>query len=91
MKIGHIAAVARFFRDPSASLVGKVFVLMAMAYVVLPFDAIPDVVPVVGWLDDLGVLGLAMAYMTRVIGRYREESLLIPVSPVRASRGAPTR
>ena len=76
VKIGHLSALTQFFRDPSASLAGKLFVVLAMAYVIMPFDLIPDMIPVLGWLDDLGVMGMAMAYMVRVAGRYREASLV---------------
>ena len=30
--------------------------LLAIIYVISPLDLIPDFIPVVGWLDDLGVL-----------------------------------
>lgn len=30
--------------------------VLAMLYVISPLDLIPDLIPVVGWLDDLGVL-----------------------------------
>jgi len=33
--------------------------VLAFLYVISPLDIIPDVVPVVGWLDDLGVLAWA--------------------------------
>lgn len=32
------------------------FVIMSLLYTVSPIDAIPDAVPVVGWLDDAGLL-----------------------------------
>lgn len=32
----------------------------ALAYFVLPFDAIPDLIPGVGYVDDLGALGTAL-------------------------------
>jgi uncharacterized membrane protein YkvA (DUF1232 family) len=32
----------------------------ALAYFVLPVDAIPDLLPLVGYTDDLGVLGWAL-------------------------------
>jgi uncharacterized membrane protein YkvA (DUF1232 family) len=32
----------------------------ALAYFVLPTDAIPDIVPLAGYTDDLGVLALAI-------------------------------
>ena len=33
-----------------------IIALLAMIYVISPLDLIPDFIPVVGWLDDLGVL-----------------------------------
>ena len=69
-KVGRTRALIRFFKDRDASLFGKMFVLAAVFYVVWPADLIPDV-PVIGWLDDLGVMGLATAYLARVISRYR--------------------
>ncbi len=33
----------------------------ALLYTISPLDFIPDVLPVVGWLDDLGVLALAIS------------------------------
>lgn len=62
----------RYFRDPAAGWFGKLFVLAAALYVVFPFDLVPDV-PIVGWLDDLGVAGVAMAYLAKVAARYRAD------------------
>ena len=33
-----------------------IIALLAIIYVISPLDLIPDFIPVVGWLDDLGVL-----------------------------------
>ena len=74
--IGRARALYRYFRDPAASVVGKLFVLLALVYVISPVDAIPDVLPVVGWLDDIGVMSLAVAWMWKVVGRYREAPAL---------------
>jgi GTPase Era involved in 16S rRNA processing len=38
----------------------------ALLYVILPLDAIPDLVPVVGWIDDIAVLAWAL---TKVAGQ----------------------
>ncbi len=76
-RIGRARALVRYFRDREASLLGKLFVLAALVYVVSPVDLIPDAIPIVGWLDDVGVMGLAVAWMWRVVGRYREA----PVAP----------
>ena len=37
----------------------KAAFVLALLYVVSPVDLVPDIVPVLGWLDDVGVLGLA--------------------------------
>lgn len=70
-KIGRARALVRYFRDPAASALGKLFVLAAVLYVISPVDLIPDMVPIVGWLDDIGVMSLAVAWMWKVVGRYR--------------------
>lgn len=36
-----------------------IIALLAFLYIISPLDLIPDVIPVIGWLDDLGVLAWA--------------------------------
>ncbi|MBX2802142.1 MAG: DUF1232 domain-containing protein [Myxococcales bacterium] len=36
--------------------VALLFIVMQLIYVIVPVDAIPDVVPILGWLDDLAVI-----------------------------------
>ena len=38
---------------------------LVMLYIISPVDAIPDVIPVIGWLDDVAVLGLGIAAIAR--------------------------
>ena len=70
-KLGRLAALARFFRDKDAPLSGKLFVIATIVYVICPIDFIPDVAPVIGWLDDLGLAGAALVYLSRVTEKYR--------------------
>lgn len=46
-------------RDPTVPRLAKIVGLAAVAYFLLPFDFVPDVVPIIGWLDDLALLPLA--------------------------------
>lgn len=39
----------------------KTTIIAALGYFISPVDAIPDIVPVVGYSDDLGVLAAALA------------------------------
>ena len=38
----------------------------ALFYLITPFDLIPDNIPVVGYIDDFGILGFALAYYAKV-------------------------
>jgi uncharacterized membrane protein YkvA (DUF1232 family) len=86
-RIGRARALVRYFRDPSASVLGKLFVLATVVYVICPVDLIPDV-PVVGWLDDLGFASLAVAWLARVVGKYRDAPR-VDVEPDRLSEALP--
>jgi uncharacterized membrane protein YkvA (DUF1232 family) len=48
-------------RDPATPRSSKVAILAALAYFVMPLDAVPDFLPAVGFADDLAALGLALA------------------------------
>ena len=48
-------------KDPDTPAWAKTVVLGALGYFISPIDAIPDVVPAVGFSDDLGVLIAAVA------------------------------
>lgn len=39
----------------------------ALGYFILPIDAVPDIVPVAGYTDDLGVIGTAIATVSMYI------------------------
>jgi uncharacterized membrane protein YkvA (DUF1232 family) len=60
-------------RDPTRGIFSKLLVLAAIVYVVWPIDLLPDAVPVLGWLDDLGFATIAMGFVARAVGKYRSE------------------
>jgi uncharacterized membrane protein YkvA (DUF1232 family) len=63
----------RYVRDPRVPLWRRLAGFLAVAYFVMPLDAIPDVLPILGWLDDLGVLSGAAFFMVREVQRYQPE------------------
>lgn len=63
----------RYLRDSRVPLWKKLAGLLAIIYFLSPVDAIPDFIPVLGWLDDLGVLSAAAFWMYRQVQAYQPE------------------
>ena len=68
--LDDIKALWRYMGDaPAAAHVA--IVLFALGYFIWPLDAIPDVIPVVGYVDDAAVIAAAIAAIGSAIDRYR--------------------
>lgn len=50
----------RVFRDPGTPLPARAVMPAVVAYLAMPFDLIPDFIPVLGQLDDLLVIALGL-------------------------------
>ena len=57
--------------DPGVGLLPKVTLLLLVGYLALPFDLIPDFIPVIGQLDDLAVAFAAIALLLVIVPRER--------------------
>lgn len=55
-----IKLVGRLLRDPRVPRRAKITLGLALAYVVSPIDLIPEVIPVVGWADDVVIVLFAI-------------------------------
>ena len=55
----------RLFRDERVSVWPKAMLVAAVAYVIMPFDLIPDYLPVIGEIDDLVVVLLAARWFVQ--------------------------
>jgi uncharacterized membrane protein YkvA (DUF1232 family) len=55
---GHLAW--RLVRDPRTPLIPKLILGASLLYVLSPLDIVPDVVPVLGQLDDVAALALGL-------------------------------
>lgn len=58
-----IIALYRYMMDRYVSWHRKAIVVAALIYFISPIDAIPDIAPLVGYMDDLGVLTALMKYL----------------------------
>ncbi len=65
-----VIALFRYMTDPEVKWYRKAVVVSALAYFISPIDAIPDLAPLVGYLDDFGVIAAVTAYMAHELKPY---------------------
>ena len=58
-----ILALVNYMRDPLVTWHRKAIVVAALIYFISPIDAIPDIAPFVGYLDDLGVITALLKFL----------------------------
>lgn len=44
-----------------------------IVYVISPVDTVPDFLPILGWLDDVTIVGYALSKLSTEMKRYKEE------------------
>lgn len=64
---GDLRLVWSALQHPKAPGWLKLGVAVGVLYLVMPLDLIPDVIPVVGAVDDLVVLGLLLRWMLNAL------------------------
>lgn len=52
-------------------------IVATIVYVVSPIDAIPDLIPVLGWLDDVTIVGYALSKLTEELKKYKATKSVI--------------
>lgn len=68
-----IMALYRYMKDKYVSWHRKVIVVAALIYFISPIDAIPDITPLIGYLDDLGVISALLKYLGSELIPYYEK------------------
>jgi uncharacterized membrane protein YkvA (DUF1232 family) len=76
--LSEVRLALRLLREPRVSRLAKGLPLLALAYLFSPLDIVPDVVPLLGQLDDLGFILLVLQAFRR----------LCPPAAVACHRGA---
>jgi uncharacterized membrane protein YkvA (DUF1232 family) len=59
----------RLLGDPRVPRKAKVALAFVIPYLAMPFDLIPDFLPVIGQLDDALIVVVALGYVSRCAGR----------------------
>ena len=71
---GRLRRFPRYIRNPKVPLWKKMVVILICAYLISPVDMIPELfLPAIGWLDDLGLLTILIAWMYNELGKKEEE------------------
>ena len=64
--VSHVRVSLRLLREPRVPLLLKTLPVLAAAYVVSPLDIVPDVLPIIGQVDDLSIVFIALEAFLRV-------------------------
>jgi uncharacterized membrane protein YkvA (DUF1232 family) len=70
-----IVLFKRLLRDPRVPRRAKLALVLLVAYLAMPFDLVPDFIPVAGQLDDAILVAVTIAYVVRTSSRIVVEEL----------------
>lgn len=68
-----IIALYKYLKDPFVKWYRKAIVVAALIYFIVPIDTIPDLTPLFGYLDDLGVIVAVLKYLGSELVPYYPE------------------
>ena len=68
-----ILALYSYMKDPLVKWYRKAIVVAALIYFIVPIDTIPDITPLFGFLDDLGVITALLKYLGSELMQYYPE------------------
>ena len=68
----RIFAIRPMMKDPSVSKWKKALVIVGLVYLFMPFDFIPAVIPVFGFLDDFILWAFIISYLKDELDKYWE-------------------
>lgn len=63
----EVQALILASRDPRVPWGARVLAILVIAYALSPIDLIPDVIPILGYVDDLLLIPLGIALVIRLI------------------------
>ena len=67
----HLIQKARLYKElflcPTTPWLVKTLMVIAVLYLLMPIDLIPDTIPILGLTDDFAIIGLILSYADRFI------------------------
>lgn len=69
-----IKALYNYFLDANVSWYRKTIIVGALIYFITPIDAVPDLAPLFGYLDDLGVITAVLKFLGSELIPYYKKS-----------------
>ncbi len=63
----EIAVYRKVYSDPRTPRMSKVLLWLAIGYLLMPFDIIPDFIPVLGQIDDVIIVPLLVYLALKMI------------------------
>lgn len=61
--LSHLKALKNYMLDRNVKWYKKSVVVAALVYFIAPLDAMPDFAPLVGYLDDMGVIAWTIKFL----------------------------
>jgi uncharacterized membrane protein YkvA (DUF1232 family) len=58
-----------YLKNPKTDWKPKALVVVVIVYMLWPVDLLPDLIPFIGWLDDLGFVSLAGWVLIKVVSK----------------------
>jgi uncharacterized membrane protein YkvA (DUF1232 family) len=68
--LSHLRALKRYILDKDVKWYKKSVVVAALLYFIAPVDALPDFAPIIGFLDDIGVIAFTIKFLGSEIRDY---------------------
>ncbi|MEA4986796.1 MAG: DUF1232 domain-containing protein [Anaerovorax sp.] len=68
--IKRIKAITYMMRDKSVPKRKKALIIAGIVYLVLPFDLIPPIIPILGFLDDIVLWLFILSYLKDELDKY---------------------
>jgi uncharacterized membrane protein YkvA (DUF1232 family) len=73
---GKVAFGRTLLGDPEVPIVAKAVLVLMVGYLAMPFDLIPDFIPIVGQMDDIAIVIVAVGLLMIAVPKQRFDAAL---------------